>query len=122
MAAVDEDALRCDFAQVYQIHDYRRLPLRTAAVFAQGLPEDSRIMRALSGTKTDLKTALLARIADEAAMIRWLISEDGHNGRNRPHLISQLLLGGEKEENRPQGFASAADFRAAWVQITKGSE
>ena len=120
MTATDEDALRCDFAQVYQIHDYRRLPLRTAAVFAQGLPEDSRIMRAISGAKTELNTALLARIADEVAMIRWLLSEDGHEGRNRPRLISQILLGGESEEDRPRGFASAAEFRAAWSSITEG--
>lgn len=121
MAAVDEDALRCDFAQVYHIFDFRRLPLRTAAVFAQGLPADARIMRLLSGFRTDTSTALLARLVDEVATIRWMLSDDGQNGRNRPKSISQALLG-DGEPEKTQGFASAADFRAAWVQITKGSE
>ena len=52
MVAADEDALRCDFAQTYHILDYRRLPLRTAAVFAWGLGEDSRVKRALFDNDT----------------------------------------------------------------------
>lgn len=121
MAAADEDALRCDFAQIYHVLDYRRLPLRTAAVFAQGLPEDSRIMRRLSGARVGVNTLLLAQIADGVALIAWMLSEDGQRGRNRPKPITQRLLGGDEKE-KPQSYASAAAFRAAWAEITGGGE
>lgn len=121
MAAADEDALRCDFAETYSVLDYRRLPLRTAAVFAWGLPEDARIKRLLSGTQTDLQTALLARLCDGVAMIAWLLSEDGRLGRNRPKSILQELLGTEPKE-RTKVYARPADFRAAWKQINEGGE
>ena len=121
MAAVDADALACDFAQVYHIIDWKRLPLRTAAVFAQGLPEDSRIMRRLSGARIGVDTALLARIADGVALIAWMLSEDGSRGVNRPKSIFDILLGGGETE-KPQSYASAAEFRAAWSEITRGGE
>ena len=117
MVAADEDALRCDFAQVYHVLDYRRLPLRTAAVFAQGLPEDSRIMRRLSGAHVDLRTALLARILDGVMVLAWQQTKDGHSGRNPPRSVFDILMGlGDSE--KPSAFASAADFRAAWQEIT----
>lgn len=119
MAAADEDALRCDFAQVYHILDYRRLPLRTAAVFACGLPEDSRILRILSGSRIGVDTGLLARIFDALAVLVWHDTKDGHAGRNPPpSLFEKLMNGGENE--KPRAYASAADFRAAWREITAG--
>ena len=121
MAAADEDALRCDFAQTYHVLDYRRLPLRTAAVFAQGLPEDSRIMRRLSGARIGVDTALAARIADGVALIAWMLSKDGQSGTNRPRSVFDVLLGADSSE-APRTYASAADFRAAWQQITAGGE
>ena len=121
MAAADEDALRCDFAETYSVLDYRRLPLRTAAVFAWGLPENSRIKRHLSGAQTDLETALLARLCDGVAMIAWMLSEDGPRNRNRPKSILQELLGADPTD-RAQVYARPADFRAAWKQINEGGE
>ena len=117
MVAADEDALRCDFAQVYHVLDYRRLPLRTAAVFAQGLPEDSRIMRRLSGARVDLRTALLARLVDGVMTLVWQQTKDGHNGRNPPRSVFDILMGGGDNE-KPRAYASAADFRTAWREIT----
>jgi len=119
MAAVDEDALRCDFAQVYHVLDYRRLPLRTAAVFAQGLPEDSRIMRRLSGARIGVDTALLARIADAAALLVWMNSKDGQSGANRPRSVLDMLLGADAQD-KPRGFESPAAFGAAWASLTGG--
>ena len=117
MVAADEDALRCDFAQVYHVLDYRRLPLRTAAVFAQGLPEDSRIMRRLSGARVDLRTALLARLVDGVMTLVWQQTKDGHSGRNPRRSVFDILMGGGDSE-KPRAYASAADFRAAWREIT----
>lgn len=122
MAAADEDALRCDFAQVYRVLDFRRLPLRTAAVLACGLPEDSRIIRKLSGSRIDVTTALLARIFDGVMILAWQNTEDGHKGRNPPKSLFEHLTREDDDTTRAQGFASAADFRAAWAAITAGGE
>lgn len=121
MVAADEDALRCDFAQTYHILDYRRLPLRTAAVFAWGLGEDSRVKRALAGARMDAQTALLARIFDGVMLLVWMQTEDGHRGRNRPRSLFDYMAGGEENE-KPRGYASAADFRSAWQEITAGGD
>lgn len=112
MAAVDEDALICDFAEIYHVLDYKRLPLRTAAVFAQGLPENSRIMRRLSGMRIGLETALLAELCDRVGILIWQHTE---NGRNPPASIKALLLGDRPD--KPEGFTTAADFDAAWSAI-----
>ena len=119
MRAVDGDALACDFAEVYHLFDYRRLPLRTAAVFAQGLPEDARIMRRLTGAKTGRDTLLLAAIADRLALIAWMLSEDGKKNRNRPRPILDAILGGDQDKT-PRGFGSSAEFDAAWKNLTGG--
>ena len=121
MAATDEDALRCDFAQVYHILDFRRLPLRTAAVFAQGLPGDSRIMRKLSGARYGVDTALLAQIADAAALLVWMRSKDGQRGVNRPRSVFDLLFGNAEKE-APQHFSSPAEFMAAWQSLAGGEK
>lgn len=117
MAATDEDALTCDLAQYYHILNWKRLPPRTAAVLAQGLPEDARIMRKLSGASVRLETALLARICDGIAHIGWMLSADGQKGRNRPSSILERLLGVNEE---PHGFTSPAAFQAAWKALSGG--
>ena len=119
MAATDEDALRCDFAQVYHILDYRRLPLRTAAVFAQGLPMDSRIMRRLSGARFGVDTMLLARIVDAVTMLVWMNSRDGERGVNRPPSAYKILMGAEENE-KPRSYAGPAEFAAAWASLAGG--
>ena len=119
MVAADEDALRCDFAQYYHVLDFRRLPLRTAAVFAQGLPEESRTVRRLSGARIDVRTALLARIFDGVMLLVWQQTENGHKGRNPPKSLFDYLMRGEEDE-KPRSYATAADFRTAWQEITEG--
>jgi len=121
MAVADEDALRCDFAQVYHILDYRRLPLRTAAVFAWGLPDDSRIKRALTGARLNIQTALLARIFDGVMLLIWQRTDDGVHGRNRPKSLFDALTGSADAEKEMR-YASPADFRAAWQEITAGGD
>lgn len=116
MAAADEDALRCDFAQFYHVLDYRRLPLRAAAVFACGLPEDSRIMRKMAGAELPAEIFLLATIADRLGAISWQIA--GDKQAERPQSILQTILGGDQEA--PRRFTSGADFSAAWAAIHRG--
>ena len=42
MLAADEDAVICDFAEVYHVLDLRALAPPLAATLAAGLPPDSR--------------------------------------------------------------------------------
>ena len=101
----DEDALICDLAEVYHIYDYRRLPLTQVAVFAYGLPEDSRTKRNLSGQKVPLDTMLLAAIFDQFNALIYGLS-GGKN--NRPQSLTQLLLG--ETDNPQHAFTSSKDF------------
>ena len=117
MAATDEDALRCDFAETYHVLDFRRLPLRTAAVFAQGLPASSRIMRKLAGCDPTAEQLLLAQICDYAGLIVWRLA--GCKG-DPPRSVVQKLLGDGPET--AQRFTSSADFDAAWRELTRGED
>lgn len=119
MRNTDEDALVCDFAEVYHVTDYKSLPLLTAATFAQGLPERSRIMRRLSGAAAPTETQLLAVIADRLGLVAWMMSEDGHRGKNRPASILDVIMRKE-DPGAAVGFASGEAFADAWAQITGG--
>ena len=71
MVGLDEGALICDFAEVYHVYDWRRLPASTAATLAMGLGPDSRIMRKISGTPVPMDTLLLAMITDCVRILAW---------------------------------------------------
>ena len=107
-------------AETYGVYDWRQLELVTAATLVQGLPTNSRVHNALTGTKSaDEKTLLLAIIADQLGHIAWMISPDGQNGRNHPKSILAVVTG-ESGSDECQGFASEEDFAAAWAAITGG--
>lgn len=110
MIAVDEPALVCDFAQVYNVIDYRALPARRAALLACGLGPGSRIQLSLSGAAVPPELMLLAAIADGINLLVWQNTKDGHKNRNRPASILEGLH--RKEPEEPVGFESAADFDA----------
>lgn len=119
MVVTDEAALRCDFAEVYHILDYRALPARQAALFACGLGEGSRIVRRLTGQHATPEQLLLAMIADAVRILVWMQTEDGAKGRNRPSLISERLTGGTGRGG--VGFDTADDFNA-WRNAMLGGE
>ena len=97
MKARNEDALVCDFAETYRIYDYTQLPPKQAAIFAAGLPADSRIKVELSGQKLKPDTMLLAGILDCLNIQIWMNTKDGHKNRNRPKSMLKELTE-EKEE------------------------
>lgn len=119
MIVTDEAALRCDMAQTYHIFDYRALPARQAALFAYGLPEDSRIRRKLSGTAISMETRLLALIADALQMLVWQNSRDAQRGRNRPHSVLAAITA-EEQRTDGVGFESAEDFEAWRASMLTG--
>lgn len=116
MIKLDEDALICDLAEYYQIYDYRQLPPKMVAVFAYGLPNNSRIKLIASGLKLPLETMLLAHLVDVNALLLWAKTEDGSKGRNRPKSIYNLLINGE-EEAEIVGFETGEEFEAARQKI-----
>lgn len=107
-------------AAEYGIYDWRALPLRTAATLACGLSENSRTVRRLSGAKANTDTLLLAIIADGVLGIRWMLSDDGRKGQNRPESILAMVMG-TKQESDVMAFDSGEAFKAARQRIIEGT-
>jgi len=110
MIGSGEDLLICDLAETYGVLDYRALRLSVLAALAAHLPEDSRIKMQISGRKLSLRDTLLAFIADNLQALRWMNTEDGRKGRNRPGSILEALT--KEQEEKVTGFDSAEAFRA----------
>lgn len=91
MLNTDEAALICDFAESYNIFDYKVLPVKTVALLASGLRENSRIKMKLCNQKVPIETILLAAAVDRLTVLLWSNSEDGQKNRNRPKLIAPQL-------------------------------
>lgn len=119
MATVDEAALTCDFAETYQIYDWRALPATYAAILAAGLRESSRIKMRLSGSKLAAEQLLLAAIADHVRVLVWLNTEDGRRGENRPPSMLALMLNSDNDGSESEGFTSPDEFNA-WRQTMIG--
>lgn len=117
MITADEEALICDFAETYGIYDYRKLPLKTAAILASGLRDNSRIKIKLSGLNAAPETILNAAITDRTGMLVWMQSKDGANNRNRPASILDKILNPEKEKEDVTTFATGQDFEDEWNRL-----
>lgn len=98
MIATDENLLICDFAETYQIYDYRSLPVSLAAILAVGLREDSRIKMKMNGAKVPLDTCIFAMISDRLGQLTWSMSEDAKHGRNKPKMLTSVLYGLEPKD------------------------
>ena len=118
MIGLDEVALRCDFAEVYHVLDWRVLPAHMAAALALGLGPDSRIMRKMCGVDVSTNTLLLAIIADALRILVWQNTKDAACGRNKPTLITDAILSGKKES---AGFDTIEEFNK-WRSEMLGSD
>lgn len=117
MLQEDEDALICDLAEYYNIYDYEKLPPTKVAVFAWGLPNESRIKRIMSKEPAALETLLLAAMVDRLSFLAWAKTEDGVKNKNRPASVLDAITKANntdevKEENK-QGL-TAFDSIDAW--------
>ena len=117
MITADEEALICDFAETYGIYDYRRLPLKTAAILASGLRDNSRIKMKLSGLNAAPEMILNAAIADRTGMLVWMQSKDGVKNQNRPVSILDKILNPEKKKEDATTFATGQDFEDEWNKL-----
>ena len=115
MIALDGDALLCDFAETYHIYDIYEYAPEYIATLAKGLRNDSRIMMAISGLRVDVKTLLLAHIADNTAINTWFHSEDGQKNQNRPKSILGTITG---QVTEGPGFDSGEEFDEKWRSMT----
>lgn len=117
MLNTDEEAFICDMAETYHVFDYKALPVRTAALLASGLRDNSRIKMKISGQEAPNETILLAMTVDRLGQLVWLNTEDGHKGVNRPALITpQLCKSGEKDT---LAFDSIEEFEKKRKEILK---
>ena len=120
MIKEDEDALICDFAETYQIYDYRQLPLTRVAVYAMGLRENSRIKMKLSNQRMPIENFLLAGILDRLSFLVWAKTEDGQKGINRPAMILDSLVSKENKDSDVIIFNSGEDFEAERQKLIEG--
>lgn len=121
MAALDEEALICDFAESYHVFDWRALPAQTAATLAMGLRPTSRIAQKIAGIPAPPDTLLLAMAVDALRVLVWQNTKDGAHGRKPPESVLQALLRGHKAERTGVGFASPEEFEA-WRAGMMGGE
>lgn len=120
MVAGYEDEFICDLAEYYHVYDWRGLPLKTAAVLANGLPLSSRTKMAMNGERITLDQALLAIIADRLSVLVWQNTEDGINGRRPPKSILNALTKKKAAHGNEMTFKSSEDFEVAKRKILEG--
>lgn len=118
MIALDEDALICDLAEVYNIYDYRSLPANLVATFSVGLRENSRIKMAISGLKYPFETLLIASAVDRLSILVWSKSKDAEKGRNKPKSIVEAIVG-RKNERDYEVFDSPEELEKALAKFKK---
>ena len=117
MIAVDENALICDFAETYHVFNYRELPLKTAAILASGLRDESRIKMKMAGAKITPERMLSAAIVDRLGLLIWLQTKDGRRGRKRPRSILDLLSNQMKEKDDIILYESGQAFADEWERL-----
>ena len=110
MKASDEDALICDFAQYYGLHDYLSYGVSHAAVLACGLPPESRTVKRMTKQKYNPEIVLQAMMVDRLSLLVWSKTKDAQHGHNRPEQIAPKLLGQEQQKPKNKAFRSAEEF------------
>ena len=116
MIHLDEDALICDFAETYQIYDYRSLPVRLAATLAAGLRDDSRIKLRASDMRVSQELVLLACIADRIEAFRYGFANT--KKVSRPQSLVEILTGETRTDNNGvASFKNADAFEKALAKI-----
>lgn len=116
-----EDDLICDLAEIYNIYDYEQLPLYRVAVFVSGLPDTSRVMRALTGQKITFERLMLTSVVDRLNVILWAKTQDGQKNRNRPKSLVESLVG-KASQTETKSFSSGEAFERSRAQLLSGGE
>ena len=104
-----EDEITCDLAEYYGIYDYRKLSPRYLITLLVGLREDSRLVLKITGRSYSMSQIMQAYIVDRLSVLVWQKTKDGAKGKNRPKLLSEMMLK-SKDETEIQAFNSADEF------------
>lgn len=110
-----ESEFICDFVQYYHVIDYMELSPMLVATLLVGLPDESRVKKAMSGQKLTLEQNLLARLVDSVNFLAWAQTEDAQKGRNRPKSILDLLLDNKKKQLES---LTKEGFHQRWKELT----
>lgn len=104
-----EDLMICDLAQYYHILDYTQIKPNILASLVIGLPDDSRVMRKISGSKLGYKDSVLALIFDALQIIAY---NQGHKrGAAKPESFYKKLTTEEVKEEYEE-FSSPEQYEA----------
>lgn len=124
MRGIDEDALICDFAQYYSVFDIDLLELGMAATLACGLPEDSRIMKAVNGNRPDGEKVHRLAVLDALRSIEFALWQTHSKKKlQRPEsLLEKLLNTGREKEKELKGVNSAEEFEKVRTRIIQGTQ
>lgn len=120
MRAICEDALICDFAQFYHVHDLNQVSIRTGAVLACGLPAESRTVRELTGQKYTTETILKMGILDTLRSIENLY-QNVHSKRKIPKPQSVFKLLSRKDDKDIRTFRSGEEFEKERERLLRGT-
>lgn len=82
------------------------------AILCCGLPTDSRTIKEINKKDFTLQEILLANIADRLSLIWWSKTKDGQKNRNKPQMITEIMMPSEKPKAPHMVFDSADDFEA----------
>lgn len=112
------DALKCDFAEYYNIYDMDSLSIDMQATLAAGLRENARIVMKAAGATAGNIDLMLAAIVDRLSLLVYAKTKDAEKRINRPKsLVSELLKHADAKEER---FLNSDDFERARRVIIGG--
>ena len=101
-----EDELICDLAQVYGVHDWRKIPPANAAAMALGLPDDSRVKLKMNGRDFGFDRKLMMMIYDLLNWLTWTKTRQCELGYDPPLPLEETIRQNmeQAEEQRLMGF------------------
>ena len=117
MIALGEDELICDMAETYHIYAMEQFPPEYVATLAIGLKNDSRIKMKAMGLRVDVKTLLLAHIADNTAINVYAKTKDAKTGANKPKSIVKAFAAEDDINSHARQFETGEDFLKEWRRI-----
>lgn len=75
----------------------------------------------IAGQSVPFETLILAKIADNLSTLVWFQTKDGQKGKNRPTMITDLLLGNKNESKDDiVVFQSGEEFSKLRNQLVGG--
>ena len=114
MVAEAKDALICDFAEYYHIYDFESMKPSRAAIYAWGLPDDSRIKRAMNNQPVTTDLLLKAAMVDRLSLLVWSKTQDAEKGKNQPQsIVAQLLKDDKETKQELTSYATISDYEKA---------